>query len=153
MFQKVLNIDFVHKKYHNAQKWSSFKQIQKSSKVVRTSSDIFSKVQKSSENCREYSEVAGTFQTFWSWQDDNSHTFDSENVGSYIYSVKTNGKIDSEAAKSLIMSKLFMSAYELNKNSSVFITHSTEYNLSIERLQQAGSLGQAVEYAAWTPIV
>ena len=45
------------------------------------------------------------------------------------------------------MSKLFISAYELNENSSVFITPSTEYNLSIER-QQAGNLGQAVEYAA-----
>ena len=63
------------------------------------------------------------------------------------YSVKTNGKIDSEAATSLIMSKLFISAYELSKNSSVFITHYIEYNLSIKR-QQAGNLGQAVEYAA-----
>ena len=50
------------------------------------------------------------------------------------------------------MSKLFISAYKLSKNSSVFITHYIEYNLGIER-QQAGNLGQAVEYAAWTPIV
>ena len=50
------------------------------------------------------------------------------------------------------MSKLFISAYEPSKNSSVFITHYIEYNLGIER-QQAGNLSQAVEYAAWTPIV
>ena len=50
------------------------------------------------------------------------------------------------------MSKLFISVYELSKNSSVFITHYIEYNLYIER-QQAANLGQAVEYAAWTPVV
>ena len=32
------------------------------------------------------------------------------------------------------------------------MTHYIEYNLSIDR-QQAGNLGQAVEYAAWTAIV
>ena len=50
------------------------------------------------------------------------------------------------------MSKLFISAYELSENSSVFITHYIEYNLSLER-QQADNLGQAVEYAAWSTIV
>ena len=49
--------------------------------------------------------------------------------------------------------KLSTSAYELRKkNSSVFITHYIECNLSTER-QQARNLGQAVEYAAWTQIV
>ena len=43
---------------------------------------------------------------------------------------------------------LFTSAYELcNKNSSMFIMHYIEFNLSTER-QQARNLGQAVEYAA-----
>ena len=32
------------------------------------------------------------------------------------------------------------------------MAHYIEYDLSIER-RQAGNLGQAVEYAAWTPIM
>ena len=43
--------------------------------------------------------------------------------------------------------KLFTSAYELSKNSNVFIMHYTECNLSTA-CQQARSLGQAVEYTA-----
>ena len=125
------------------------------SEELKGSQNIFRHLQQSSEI---FGKLSGIFGSRWDvsdvlvmtrWQ--FSH-FWLENVGSYIYRIKTNGKIDSEAATSLIMSKLFISAYELSKNSSVFITHYIEYNLGIER-QQAGNLGQAVEYAAWTPIV
>ena len=43
--------------------------------------------------------------------------------------------------------KLFTSAYELSKNSSVFIMRYIEWQLSTAR-QQARNLGQAVEYTA-----
>ena len=41
--------------------------------------------------------------------------------------------------------KLFTSAYELSKNSYVFIMHYIECNLSTA-CQQARSLGQAIKY-------
>ena len=51
------------------------------------------------------------------------------------------------------MSKLFISAYELSKNSSVLVTHYIEYILGSLTPSTTRNLGQAVEYAAWTPIV
>ena len=45
------------------------------------------------------------------------------------------------------LKKLFTSAYELSKNSGVFIMHYIECNLSTAH-QQARNLGQAVEYTA-----
>ena len=45
------------------------------------------------------------------------------------------------------LEKNFTSAYRRSKNSTVFIMHYIECNLSAEH-QQAGNLGQAVEYAS-----
>ena len=53
---------FVSKLYHNTLKFLPLKWLQKCSKFVGTSSDIFGNVRKSSENLRKCSEVAGTFR-------------------------------------------------------------------------------------------
>ena len=55
----------------------------KCSKVVGTSSDIFGRVRKSSENRRKSSEVARTFSEIPVMTRQKSQAFDSEKVGRY----------------------------------------------------------------------
>ena len=57
----MFNVNFVTQPYHNTLKLSPIKWLQKCPKVIRTSSNIFNKVPKSSKNHPKSLEAAGTF--------------------------------------------------------------------------------------------
>ena len=53
-----------------------------------TSSDVFGKVQNSSENGRKSSEVTGTFSEIPVMTRLKAHAFDSEKVGRYTFNLE-----------------------------------------------------------------
>ena len=57
--------------------------LQKCSKVVRTSSDVFGNFWKFAENCWKSLEVAGAFSEITVMTGQKSHAFDCKKVGRY----------------------------------------------------------------------
>ena len=67
--------------------YNPFKIYRKCSKVIRTSLDIFSNIQKFFENRRKSSEVAGMFLEIPVMTRRKSHTFHSDKVGRYTVAI------------------------------------------------------------------
>ena len=67
--------------------YNPFKINRKCSKVIRTSLDIFSNIQKFFENRRKSSEVAGMFLEIPVMMRQKSHTFHSDKVGRYTVAI------------------------------------------------------------------
>ena len=87
--KKALNADLTGSKHAEVVTfYPTFKWLWRCSNVVGTSSNVFGKVQNSSENGRKSSEVTVTFSEIPVLTRRKAHAFDSEKVGGYTFNLE-----------------------------------------------------------------